>query len=126
MMVADTDVLIDFLQGAEPAARRIGLELEHQALVTTVITRFELLAGARYGRQRRLIGELLSALPCPPLDDAAADRAAAVRQTLVADGIDIGMGDRLIAGIVRAHRGILLTRNRRHFERVPQLSLGTI
>ncbi len=28
MMVADTDVLIDFLQGAEPAARRIGLELE--------------------------------------------------------------------------------------------------
>ena len=126
MMVADTDVLIDFLQGAEPAARRIGLELEHQALVTTVITRFELLAGARYDRQRRLIGELLSALPCLPLDEGAADRAATVRQTLVADGIDIGMGDSLIAGIVLAHRGILLTRNRRHFERVPELSLGTI
>ena len=126
MMVADTDVLIDFLGGAEPAARRIGLELEHQALVTTVITRFELLAGARYVRQRRLIAELLSALPCLPLDEAAADRAAAVRQTLVADGIDIGMGDSLIAGIVLVHRGILLTRNRRHFERVSELSLGTI
>jgi predicted nucleic acid-binding protein len=126
MMVADTDVLIDFLQGAEPAARRIGLELEHQALVTTAITRFELLAGARLDRQRRLIAELLSALPCLPLDEAAADRAAAVRQTLVADGIDIGMGDSLIAGIVLVHRGILLTRNRRHFERVPELSLGTI
>ena len=37
MMVADTDVLIDFLQGAEPAARRIALELEHQGLATTVI-----------------------------------------------------------------------------------------
>ena len=125
MMVADTDVLIDFLQGAEPAARRIALELEHQALVTTVITRFELLAGARYGRQRRLMGELLSALPCLPLDEAAADRAAAVRQTLVAAGIDIGMGDSLIAGIVLVHRGILRTRNRRHFERVPELALGT-
>jgi tRNA(fMet)-specific endonuclease VapC len=121
MMVADTDVLIDFLQGAEPAARRIGRELEHQALVTTVITRLELLAGARYDRQRHLIGELLSALPCLPLDEVAADRAAAVRQTLVADGVDIGMGDSLIAGIVLVHRGILLTRNRRHFERVPEL-----
>jgi predicted nucleic acid-binding protein len=126
MMVADTDVLIDFLQGAEPAARRIGLELEHQALVTTVVTRFELLAGARHDRQRRLIAELLSALPCLPLDEAAADRAASVRQTLVANGIDIGMGDSLIAGIVLVHRRILLTRNRRHFERVPELSLGTI
>jgi len=126
MMVADTDVLIDFLQGAEPAARRIGLELEHQGLATTVITRFELLAGARSDRQRRLIGELLSALPCLPLDEAAADRAALVRQTLVGDGVDIGMGDSLIAGIVLVHHGILLTRNRRHFERVAELSLGTI
>lgn len=103
-----------------------SLALEHQALVTTVITRFELLAGARNDRQRRLIAELLSALPCLPLDEAAADRAATVRQMLVADGIDIGMGDSLIAGIVLIHRGILLACNRRHFERVPDLSLGTI
>ena len=89
-------------------------------------TFWSLLAGARYDRQRRLIAELLSALPCLPLDETAADRAAAVRRTLVADGIDIGMGDSLIAGIVLVHRGILLTRNRRHFERVPELSLGTI
>ncbi len=70
------------------------------------------------------MAELLAALPCLPLDEAA-DRAAAVRRKLVGDGIDIGMGDSLIAGIVLAHRGIL-TRNRRHFERVPDLSLGAI
>jgi len=35
------------------------------------------------------------------------------------------MGDSLIAGIVLAHRGILLTRNRRHFERVPEAARGT-
>jgi predicted nucleic acid-binding protein len=34
------------------------------------------------------------------------------------------MADSLIAGIVLAHHGVLLTRNRRHFERVPGLSLG--
>jgi predicted nucleic acid-binding protein len=36
------------------------------------------------------------------------------------------MADSLIAGIVLAARGILLTRNRRHFERVPGLSLGRL
>jgi predicted nucleic acid-binding protein len=32
----------------------------------------------------------------------------------------------LIAGITIVNKGILLTRNRRHFERVPELSLGTL
>jgi predicted nucleic acid-binding protein len=41
------------------------------------------------------------------------------------DGVGIGMGDSLIAGIVLVHDGILLTRNRRHFERVPGLTLGS-
>jgi predicted nucleic acid-binding protein len=36
------------------------------------------------------------------------------------------MADSLIAGIVVAHSGVLLTRNRRHFERVPGLSLGRL
>jgi tRNA(fMet)-specific endonuclease VapC len=126
MMVADTDVLIDFLEGAEPVSARIALELEHQGLATTAVTRFELLAGVRTDRQRRLVGDLLAALPCLPLDDVGADRAAEVRRTLTTEGIDIGMGDSLIAGIVLAHRGVLLTRNRRHFGRVPDLALGTL
>jgi predicted nucleic acid-binding protein len=126
MMVADTDVLIDFLAGAEPAARRIALELEHQGLATTAVTRFELLTGARTDRQLRLMVDLLGALPCLPLDETAADRAAEVRRALARSGMDIGMGDSLIAGIVLAHGAVLLTRNRRHFERIPELSLGSM
>jgi len=126
MMVADTDVLIDFLLGTEPASRRIGLELEHGGLATTVVTRFELLAGARTDPQRRLVAELLAALPCLPLDETGADRAADVRRTLTTRGFDIGMGDSLIAGIVLAHGSVLLTRNRRHFERVPDPALGRL
>jgi predicted nucleic acid-binding protein len=34
------------------------------------------------------------------------------------------MADSLIAGIVVTHHGVLLTRNQRHFERVPRLPLG--
>ena len=126
MMIADTDVLIDFLANRSPVADRIALELEHAALQTTAVTRFELLAGARMARQERMIAELLAALPTLPLDAAAADRAAAVRRSLEKKGQGIGMGDSLIAGIVLANQGILLTRNREHFERVPDLKLGTL
>jgi len=45
---------------------------------------------------------------------------------LTTRGFDIGMGDSLIAGIVLAHGSVLLTGNRRHFERVPDLALGRL
>ena len=39
-------------------------------------------------------------------------------------GSPIGMGDSLIAGIVLLHKGIFLTRNPKHFERVPGLFIS--
>ena len=61
-----------------------------------------------------------------PLDVDAARRAAQVCQQLERSGIGIGMGDSLIAGIVLARGGSLLTRNKRHFERVPELLLADV
>lgn len=126
MIVADTDVLIDFLRDREPAAARIAFELERGQLVTTAVTRFELLAGARSDRERSLVATLLEALATLPLDAEAADRAAEVRRQLETEGAGIGMADSLIAGIALHRNSILLTRNRRHFERVPGLTLGTL
>jgi tRNA(fMet)-specific endonuclease VapC len=126
MIVADTDVLIDFLGGHNPAADRVALELERGQLMTTAVNRFELLAGARSDRQDTLVRELLAALATLPLDQAAADAAARVRRTLEAAGTAIGMGDSLIAGIVLTNDGLLLTRNRRHFDRVEGLALSVI
>jgi predicted nucleic acid-binding protein len=126
MMIADTDVLIDYLQGKGETADRIALEIEHAQLFTTAVTRFELLAGVKSPRQEKLVTQLVEALPCLPLDSTAADRAAEVRRSLERRGQSIGMGDSLIAGITLANKGILLTRNRQHFERVPGLSLGTL
>lgn len=124
MIVADTDVLIDFLRGHEPMAGRIAFELERGWIATTAVTRFELKAGARGGAQQALVDTLLAALPVLPLDGEAADRAAEVRRHLEQQGAAIGMADSLIAGIVIRHGRVLLTRNRRHFERVPGLALS--
>jgi len=126
MMIADTDVLIDYLAGHGASADRVALEIEHGDLATTAVSRFELLSGAWSTRQSAAIGALLAALSTLPLDAAAADRAAEVRRKLDRAGKGIGMGDSLIAGTVLVHGGVLLTRNRAHFERVEGLHLGKI
>jgi predicted nucleic acid-binding protein len=87
MMVADTDVLIDFLENRPPAAARVAIELEHGQLGTTAITGFELLAGARTARQRKAVGELIAGLPCLPLDGAGADSAAEIRRAFEGAGV---------------------------------------
>ena len=123
MTLADTDVLIDFLAGREPAAERVARELASGNLWTTVITRFEMLSGARSARETKIIGELLDSMKIVPLDVSAADRAANIRRALERKGVGIGMADSLIAGIVLHVAGTLLTRNLRHFQRVEGLDL---
>ena len=88
------------------------------------MTRVELLVGARTRRQLHDVQVLLSAIQTLPLDEPAADRAAEVKRHLDREGQSIGMADSLIAGIVLAHDAILLTRNARHFGRVPGLVLS--
>jgi tRNA(fMet)-specific endonuclease VapC len=82
------------------------------------------MAGAKTTRQQATVQQLLDAVPALPLDADAADRAAAVRRALERDGVPIGMGDSLIAGIALAAGGVLLTRNIRHFDRVEGLRLS--
>lgn len=126
MIVADTDVLVDFLRGSSPGAERVAIEVATGRFATTSVTAFELLAGSRSARQAKAVGDLLGALDILPLDLPSAHAAAAVRRSLDADGQGIGMADSLIAGICIASRAMLLTRNRRHFERVEGLSLARL
>jgi tRNA(fMet)-specific endonuclease VapC len=123
MTIADTDVLIDYLAG-KGEADAVERLLRRGALRTTVISRFELLSGARNPKQLARLLQLLAAVPSLGLDDAAADAASEIRRSLEKSGSPIGMADSLIAGIVTSNRGALLTRNRRHFELVPGISLA--
>ena len=124
MIVADTDVLIDALRGRGPSADRIALELGTGSLATTAINAFELRSGARSEEAREAIEALIAAMIILPFDQRSAERAAAVRRELEATGAGIGMADYMIAGICLVQSAILLTRNRRHFDRVPGLVLG--
>jgi tRNA(fMet)-specific endonuclease VapC len=118
MIVADSDVLIDALRGREPSASRVAQELRRGALATTSINSFELLSGAKAEAHRLRVEQLLAPLRIVSCDESSAALAAEIRRDLEAAGIKIGMADYLIAGICISHSALLLTRNRRHFERV--------
>jgi tRNA(fMet)-specific endonuclease VapC len=122
MTIADTDVLIDYLAN-KGEAETVERLLRRGVLRTTVISRFELLSGAKDPKQLARLIQFLEAVPSLALDDAAADAASEIRKSLEKSGKAIGMADSLIAGIVTSNGSALLTRNRRHFERVPGLRL---
>jgi predicted nucleic acid-binding protein len=126
LSVIDTDVLIDALHAKGTAAARLAAAIERGAAATTVISVFELLAGAKARAQRGRVEKLLGALAILPIDDLACRRAADVRRELGRDGTGIGMGDCLIAGVCLSASLPLVTRNRDHFGRVPELVLGTL
>jgi tRNA(fMet)-specific endonuclease VapC len=124
MMIADSDVLIDFLRGRSPWSGRIKLEIETGHLATTAINSFELLSGAKSAADQEKVSRLLAALTVLAVTPDASERAAAMRRSLESQGQGIGMADCLIAGICLAQGGVLLTRNQDHFGRVPNLKLG--
>jgi len=105
----DTDVLVDHLRGE----RRLSVDL--RALGISVITRCELFAGRD---EPALLRRFLAPMIELPVDGAIAELAGRTRRET-----GIATPDALIAATALAHRLALMTRNRRHFERVADLRL---
>jgi predicted nucleic acid-binding protein len=107
-LLLDTDVLIDHLRGHRPLAA------EDAAI--SVITRTELFAGDE--GQEPAVKALLDDYEEVAVDSRIAQRAGRIkRQT----GLQIA--DAVIAATALERELALMTRNRRHFERVSGLTL---
>jgi predicted nucleic acid-binding protein len=107
----DTDILIDHLRGH----RR--LRLAEPGLRISVVTRCELFAGR--GVDEPALRKTLGVLEEIAVDSAIAESAGRVRRPT-----GIPTPDALIAATALAHELSVMTRNRRHFERVPGLVLA--
>ena len=119
-MVADTDVLVDYLEGEGSHVKVRGL-LRTGRLATTAVTVFELWRGLATDEARELTRQALRGVRVYVLSDVAAKRAADVQRKLRT--APIGERDALIAGICLAIGRPLLTANTRHFRRVPGLDV---
>jgi len=98
--------------------------LPTRRVAVTAVTRFELLAGARSGGEAQRLRTFLEPLPVLAFDRDAADRASSVGSQLREKGLSLATADLAIAGICMELDASLLTRNRRHFERIEGLPPG--
>ncbi|HEY5344583.1 MAG TPA: type II toxin-antitoxin system VapC family toxin [Solirubrobacteraceae bacterium] len=118
--VLDSDVLIDYLRGVGPGSdlvQELSVDLSFRV---TAVTAFELALGRGYARDPTPVDALLAA-PCLGLTREAAVRAGALLRELRANGVGIDIRDAMQAGICLEAGAQLITRNIRHFARVPGL-----
>ena len=130
MIVLDSDVLVDLLDGDEATTALLErLVEEREDLATTTVNAAELVRGAGGpGRDREMVAEtheLLSRLVELPLDVRAARRFGAVMAALDRAGKAMPVVDGLVAAIALENGGRIATRNRRHYARVPGLDVTT-
>lgn len=124
--LVDSDWLIDVFLGI-PTAVNLLAQLRDEGLAVSIISYGELFEGAvgapnpaaELARFRRF----LARLALLPLDDAVMERFAYLRAELRRRGQLIPDLDLLIAATALHHDLTLLTRNVRHFNRIPELRL---
>jgi tRNA(fMet)-specific endonuclease VapC len=125
LVVADTDVLIDFLRGSDPGRAWVRERLRAGELRLTAVSAFELRLGADFVARRGGIDALFLHRTLP-LDLVGAYRAGEVLVELRRRGEAIGMNDALLAGICLRFDLPLATRNVRELGRVEGLRLVSL
>ena len=124
--LVDTDYVVEWLKG-RPAAVQLLTSLRPDGLAISHITYGEVYEGIEYGRDRVAtehgFRQFLRGVTILPTTQAIMRRFAQVRGQLRAQGQLIGDMDLLIAATALASNRTLVTRNRRHFDRVPGLAI---
>ena len=125
-IVVDTDVIIDYLKKRQPGAELLKKAYLKYRLHVTAITVYELMYGVHRSGRTSLINRLLRYVTVISFDEAAARKAATLHHALTSKGQDIGVKDAFIGAICEVHKLPLLTRNVKHFSRIPGLKLLSI
>lgn len=120
--ILDSDVLIDHLRDAGPGRELVDQLGAGRGFQITAVTAFELALGRSYAHDPAP-ADVLMAAPCLLLTKEAGIRAGALLRELRADGAGIEMRDAMQAGICLDAGATLVTRNVRHFARVPGLKI---
>jgi len=128
MTCLDTDFIIDLLRRKPEAERKLeDLTSEGDKLTTTPLNASELYKGA-YGSSRPIeeakkVRHLLETLDILEFSKAATETFGKLSIELQRKGNEIGDFDLLIASIALTHGETLLTKNERHFSKVPGLAV---
>ena len=120
----DTNICIYTVKN-RPQQVREAFNRHHGQLCISSVSLMELICGAERSampeRNLSVIEGFAARLEVLNYDQAAASHTGQLRAELVRSGTPIGPYDQLIAGHARSQGLILVTNNRREFDRVPGL-----
>lgn len=121
----DTDVCIEILRGNQTLIERRLATPDDVA--TSWITACELACGAaksaRPKQNQKLVDGFLATVAVHGLDRNAAGHFGGLKARLERTGRTLADADLLIAAIALAQQAVLVTGNRRHYERIPGLRM---
>lgn len=122
----DTDTTIDWLAG-RPAAVQLLQPLAQDSLAISTVTYGEVYEGIHYGRNPVVamhgFRTFLRGVTVLPVTQAIARQFGIIRGDLRNRGLIIGDDDTFIAATALHHQLTLVTRNLRHFQRIPGLAV---
>ena len=122
-IVVDTSAWIDFFAGRAVPTLEDGLA--HGAIVVPPVVVAELLSGARRGRERELVEDLLAELPLHETPRAHWVKVGDLRREMADHGIALSTPDAHVAQCALDLRGILVTREAIFARVARRLSLRT-
>ena len=122
MYMLDTDIASHVIKGRSPAVEARLASVPPDRTCLSAVTRAELLYGLKRlpseHRLRIAVKQFLKIVRTLPWDLDAAEHYADIRHQLVASGQPIGEMDMMIAAHSLAAGAVLVSNNRRHFERI--------
>ena len=127
LYMLDTDICSYVMKNRPPEARRKmnAVPLDQQAI--SVVTYAELLYGVKRSSSQRVNRQVVDAfvrhLTVLEWNADAAEHYADLRTYLEIQGTPIGAMDLMIAAQTRSLEAVLVTNNRRHFDKVPGLTV---
>jgi predicted nucleic acid-binding protein len=126
LIIADTDVIIDFFTDTVPVSDEILKIILEKRLCLTSMTVYELYAGVIGKKRLNQVETLITSVPIFSLGVTEAAIAGKIYTYLKAKGKLIGHRDIIIAGICIANGLPLFTKNMTHFRMIPQLDLYSV
>ena len=125
MYFLDTNTCIYFLNGRYISVINKFKQIKADNIIIPSIVKAELLFGAEKSQKRteniKILTRFLETFETADFNSESAKHYARIRSNLESSGTAIGPNDLLIASIVIANNGILITHNTREFSRIPDL-----
>lgn len=121
----DTNIISYFLKGKYPAIKAHFLTTSAQDIFIPSIVVAEIEYGINkssdFVKTKKLYSKFINTFDITSFDEKAAILYGKIRSVLEREGQTIGANDMLIAAIVLAENGVLVTNNVKEFARIPGL-----